>query len=347
MRHFPDAETASFGATEPAPGLASISGPKPGPAPPGMSIAETVPAERRSDRRWLGFAALILIVNAALWGILWNRDWHPKARASEVQAIPASILPWSSILNSNRLTHLITSDSDIVKIQRFTGRRISVSDYANHNYIPAQNTLSPEIKKVFLTATQGDLTPLIDTRIVADVAALAKGSSKRVDVQGARSLQFSDLRSDDNFIFIGSPYSDPWFSVFNDQLDFRILAHNDKDLGPEFIGNVHPRPNEQQIYAPTAKGGATGETYGILALVGNPNQYGQVLLIAGISGEGTQAAGELATDLPSLSAALQKCGIPPGGPPVHFEILLRIKIMAGYPSQFDVAACHILRGPAR
>jgi hypothetical protein len=302
----------------------------------------TIAAIETAASKWriIAFSLAALLVallglNLALWGTVWKKLGPAKAAQN-----PA--LLWSALLSSTRPTHLITSDIDFVKIQRLLGRRISVSDYANRSYIPALNTLSPELKRIYLTTMPGDKAPLLDTRIVAHIAEMAKDSSGRIDVLGARSLQFPDLKSDDNFIFLGSPYSDPWFMVFNDQLDFRIQSHGDKDLGPEFISNVRPGPREQPVYSATAIGGATGETWGILALVENPNEHGQVLLIAGISGEGTQAAGELATDLPSLSAALQKCGIPPSSPLTHFEMLLHIKIMAGYPSQYEVAACHIL-----
>jgi hypothetical protein len=329
-----------------AAGVTGVSGPAA--TEPGASEASTVDAgaSARENRetassRWRIIAIALAVAVAALATLdlsLWDRI----GKSSRAKASNNPTLPWSVLFSSSRPTHVVTSDIDIVKIQRLIGRRISASEYANHKYIPEEDKLSPDLKRVCLGMMQGDKAPLIDTRIVAKVAELAKSGSGRIDVLGARNLQFQDLKSDDNFIFLGSPYSDPWFLVFNDQLDFRIQIDDDKDLGPESIVNVHPRAGEQRVYSASAIGGATGDTWAVMALVGNPNQYGQVLLIAGISGEGTQAAGELVTDLPSFSAALQKCGISPSGPPKHFEMLLHIKIMAGYPSQFDVPACHIL-----
>ena len=62
------------------------------------------------------------------------------------------------------------------------------------------------------------------------------------------------------------------------------------------------------------------------------------------AGEGTEAAGKLATDLPRLYATLQKCGITPSVPIRHFELLMRVNTMAGAPNNSDVVACHILPG---
>src|ERR1035438_7743406 len=170
---------------------------------------------------------------------------------------------------------------------------------------------------------------------------LAQTNSKNIDVRTARSIQITDLKSDNNFIFLGSPRSDPWFSLFSDQLDFRFVF--DKSSGSEFIRNFRPRPNEQPQYVPTAPGWATGDSYSIIALVKNPDQTGQVLLLAGANAEGTEAAGKFLTDLARLSAELLKCGVAPSGPLRHFEMLLHLNTMAGTPNNIDLVACHLLQ----
>ena len=167
-----------------------------------------------------------------------------------------------------------------------------------------------------------------------------RSNSKSIEVRAARSIQLTDLKSDNNFIFLGSPRSDPWFSLFSDQLDFRFEF--DKSSRSEFIRNLHPRPNEQPQYVPTALGWATGDSYSIIALVKNPDQSGQILLLAGANAEGTEAAGKFVTDLPRLSTELRKCGITPSGSPRHFEMLLHLNTMAGTPNNIDMVACHVL-----
>jgi hypothetical protein len=79
-----------------------------------------------------------------------------------------------------------------------------------------------------------------------------------------------------------------------------------------------------------------------MALVRNPDQSGQILLLAGADAEGTEAAGKFATDLPRLSTELRNCGIKPSGPTRHFEFLLHLNTMAGTPNNIDLVACHIL-----
>ena len=294
---------------------------------------------RLATNRWFFFGILILAINLTLWGVFWNRP-------SPVETQRTSPLPWSAFFGSSHAIELITSDPNISDIQGITGSEVSLSDYANHKYIPVPNKLTPEQDYFCRSILRGDNSAGVDTPIVAKVAALAQANSKSVDVRTARSIQITDLKSDNNFIFLGSPRSDPWFSLFSDQLDFRFVF--DKSSGSEFIRNFHPRPNEQPQYVPTAPGWATGDSYAILALVRNPDQSGHVLLLAGANGEGTAAAGKFATDLPRLSTELRKCGIAPSDPIRHFEMLLHLNTMAGTPNNIDLVACHILPdAPAR
>lgn len=307
-------------------------------APP--SSVPLQPVRSRSKLLFLALSVAILVagLGLALFGLMGKHD-------DRVQTAPAAVLPWSAIFSSSHPTHLITSDPDISGVQRLTGGNpISVSDYANHNYIPDDKTIPPQIKAICANLMGGDKAATVDTRIAVNIAGLAQSYSRRIDVQGARQIQFSTLRSDDNFIILGSPWTDPWFSLFNDHLDFRIAF--DKSSRREIIQNVHPAANERALYVPTAEGGHTGESFAVIAFLQNPDQNGQVMLLAGINAEGTQAAGNLITDLPRLTATLNSCGISVSGPLKHFEMLLRVKTMASSPSEFDVISCHTLAGPA-
>ena len=290
---------------------------------------------RRSWRLPLLFGILLVALNLALWAFYWNRPLRTEAPH-------ISTLPWSAIFSSLHSTQLITSDPNMPEIERFTGGQISVSDYANHNYLSGPNKLTPEEELFCRTVLSGNKASSDDTQSIANIAQLAQASSRMVAVHAARQIQLLDLRTDDNFIFLGSPRSNPWTELFSDQLDFRFVF--DKATQSEFIRNVNQRLNEKPAYIPSARGALSGDTYAIIAFVQNPDQYGQVLLLAGATAEGTTAAGKLATDETRLLPVLQKCGIHPSGPVQHFELLLHLNSFAGSPSHIDVEACHILPG---
>src|ERR1700744_2512891 len=286
-------------------------------------------------RRWLVICLILTVVNLAVWGLFWNHFARKSSAA-------ASTLPWSALFNSPHPLQLITSDPDIAEIQGYTGQPISISDYANHNYIPNPEKLTPEVNQICHILLRGNKASLVDTPIAVSIAELAQASSKKVEVHTARSVELSNLQTDDNFVLLGSPRSNPWTAFFSDQLNFHFVY--DKDSGQEIIRNLHPRPHEQAEYVPTALGWATGQSYAIVALVRNPDHNGQMLLLGGANAEGTEAAGRLVTELPRLTAVLKDCGIAPAGPLQHFELLLRLSMMAGSPTNINVEACHILPG---
>jgi hypothetical protein len=310
--------------------------------PPADAVAEPPVAIRRIP--WVVFSILISIT--AIIGIFLTAinvvtgvpvSWR---HSSQKGAGLVSVLPWSAFFSSPNSMQLIMSDPNIVTIQEFTDTQLSLSDYANRSYIPEPNTLTPEANRLSRIILRGDNPAEVDVPIAVNIAQIAQASSKRINVHVARNIQLSDLKTDDNFVFLGSPRSDPWSSLFSDQLDFRFVF--DKDTRQEIIRNVRPRPNEPPSYVPTALGWATGQSFAIIALVRNPDQNGHVLLLAGANGEGTEAAGRLVTDLPRFSSVLEKCGIPPSGPLQEFELLLRLNTMAGSPNNVDVVACHVL-----
>lgn len=300
--------------------------------------AAAVPLTRAGSYRLLLAATLLSIAGVGIWTNLHNAD-------SRAQAAQTAGFPWADLFSPSHSTHLITSDPNIVFVQEITGSVLTVSDYANHKYIPDPGRLKPETLRFCQTILWGDNSAgAVDAPIAASLSALVLPGPKRLDVRPARSIRLSDLKTDDNFILLGSPRSNPWASLFSDQLDFQFTL--DQATHQEIILNRRPRSNEAATYVPTAQGWATGQSYAIIALVQNPDQNGQVMLLAGATGEGTEAAGKLATDLPRFSSVLERCGIPTSGPLRHFEVLLRLNTMAESPSNIDVAGCHILPGIA-
>jgi hypothetical protein len=304
-------------------------------APLNDVVESSRPGFRGRIPRLSFIAALCALTLLASAVFVWNRY-------SVVEVVPRSSLLWSAFFRSPHSTQIITSDPNIAEIDGFTGGQLSVSDYANHNYIPDASKLTPEIASFCRNILRGDKAAAVDMPIAVYIGQMALASSRNVSVHAARSIQIQDLASEDNFVFLGSPRSNPWSALFSDQLDFRFVF--DPKAKTEFIRNERPRPQEASTYVPTAPGWQTGRTFATLALVKIPDHAGQVLLIAGATGEGTAAAGSFITDAPRLNASLKKCGVR-SGEVQHWQLLLQLNAMAGAPSNVDVVACHLLDGP--
>jgi hypothetical protein len=83
--------------------------------------------------------------------------------------------------------------------------------------------------------------------------------------------------------------------------------------------------------------------YAIISLVPNLSGEGFVLIIAGTNMEGTEAAGELVTDLPRLASALRSRGIDPSAKVGQLELLLRLDHMNNQSSRSEIIAHRVTR----
>jgi len=312
---------------------------------PALALPEmpAVSAEGRTREKLTGFwsakrglwalAALNLLVLGAVAGfVLWQRSSSAGFRSK-------SVLPWSAFFRENRRMILVPSDPNIAETEMIEGRQVSISDYSKryyfaHNSVPVdQLPVDEQFEHHYL---RGDKTSAVDLPIAIQIARLAEYNHRDLEVRGPRSLQFSDLKTDDNFIFLGSSQSNPWSAVFADQLDFRFAY--DEQGHAEYIRNVRPRDHEQARYD-----ASTDSSYAILALVQNPDQKGQVLLLGGLTAEATESAGRLAVDMQWLEETFHDCGLRESVTP-HFELLMHLNWVAGYPNHIQVVACHALTG---
>lgn len=300
------------------------------PALTGEDLSPKALVRPRTGRRLVA-AAVALGILVAMAALAFHQ-WRSPTTTVDV-------LPWKAIFRSGHTVQLITSDPSLEHLQELTGSDISVSDYANRRYVPDLQALTPAQQQFYQFYLYADNASVVDTPLAVNIARLAP-SSLPFKVRSARTLRVADMQTSDNLILIGSPRSNPWFNFFENQLDFRFVYG--KDLSQEFVQNVHPLLGEGTTYSPTARGFATGESFAIIALVQNPNQSGQVLLLAGADAEGTEAAGHLVTDLSHLQRAMDFCQIPSDVQLQNFELLVRVSTMAGSPSMVDMVACHRL-----
>jgi hypothetical protein len=300
-------------------------------AEPERLVTEVIqpPRRPRPRIRYMIFAAAALALFLGGW--LWR---------NHNQLSPRNVLPWSDLFRHDRPVQVIFADPDISTIQQLLGYQITLSEYANRQYVRGIESAGPDLQHA-LRSLRGTNVPIVDAGIALNISGLAGASAARLKIHAARTLQLGDIKTDDDFIFLGSPHSNPWTTLFQDQMDFDFVY--DAELRKEVIRNKHPRQGELSVYVPTARGFDTGQAFAVVAFVGNPSQSGHMLVLAGTNAEGTEAAGKLVSNLDLLSRSLRKCGIDPAGPPVRFELLLQVHTMAGSPNTFEVTACHLIQ----
>lgn len=300
--------------------------------PPVCTQAELeVPEPRKSGgSRWWIYLAAGFVLGMLVWG-LGARIYAPKRNPE--------ILPWSALLKKGRRLQIVAADTEISKMQSFGGYNLSLSDYANHVYRPAEISVPADVKGL-LETFRGQSIGATDAAISLAISQRAFAESQQVSILPARSVQLRDFRTDDNFVVLGSPRSNPWVSLFQDRLDFQFVY--DAAKSSEVVRNRKPHKGEMEVYTPSAKGFGTGQAFGLVSFISNPNQSGYTLLLAGSSAEATDAASKFALNPEMAGGVLKVNGISPQGGPVPFQVLLRVNTMAGSANTFDVVAFHCL-----
>jgi hypothetical protein len=334
-------ETTAERHLRPAPPASIIPNPPPATPVPEPEVVRLSNDSSKFDWRYwslplLGGVALVIGLTLALtsWlGVFPHRY--------SVSAAPLHPAPWSSLFDGSRPLQIVASDPNIEEIQRLSQSSVGLSDYANERYLPKDaDRLSPEEIHFIRDILRGNKIAAFDGNIIAGVVSLLSPGQPRPLIRGARDIRIQDIETNDNLIFLGSPRSNPWTSMYDPLLDFRFAL--DEHTQREFVHNVHPLSGEQSEYLPTAGGFDTGVSYAIISLFQNPGHSGRILMIAGTNAEGTDAAGSLITDPTRWDWLLKPCHLSNPHAQLPLQLLLQVGNMAGTAKDVQIVGCHIL-----
>jgi hypothetical protein len=320
------------------PSFLEVAQPKTVDSPP-ISVDPPPTLQSREWRHWL--LPVIGLVTMSVGLVLAIQNW-PRHFASPQKLIGSMVqAPWATLFDASRPVLVVASDPNIEEIQRVAHRSVTLSDYANGDYLPHDIAhLSPFQIGLMKDILRGNKMADFDGGIIVGLQSLLPSGTPRLLVKGARAIRIQDLETDDNLVLLGSPRSNPWTSMYDPLLDFRFTF--DDQTQREFIRNLRPAKGEKSEYIPTAGGYDTGQSFATVSVLKNPDHAGRVLIIAGANGEGTQAAGDLVTNPLRWEEILRPCHLSGSVPKQSLEILLQLGTMAGSANDVKVVACHLL-----
>jgi hypothetical protein len=305
---------------------------EPIPMPLPTALAPSVrPPETATPRRraWVLVQPVLIILLALTSFWLWNRG-RPVPAARDVL--------WSTLFNDQHQTTIVCADSTLVLLQEFLRRPISLEDYLN----PAYPSLLSSLKASDGSAIQlknKQYTSIADVRLVAKITQMNQSFWSRTSVRSARTMQLPDFKSG-NFVLLGSKRAIPWVELFESQLNF--LFEYDQTRRVPVIRNRSPRAGERAEYI-NGRVGEPGDAFSFVAFVPNVTYTGYVLIVAGSSMEGTEAAGEYIINPTFSSNLLKMIGFQSKSRPRSFEVLLRSSTMAGSWKDSEIVAYRIGR----
>jgi hypothetical protein len=305
------------------------------------AAAEPTPAPARLPlgywRRLLPWAltALFLLTTVAAW------FRHPG-----VASPPPPPWPLTALFNpSNQSVQVVVADINYGMLRLVDEQPVTLEQYLSPAYrsgVEFSNGHPTGRETRMMKYLSGSLLTSYADLVVVDTFMRLSGSSRDwLVIRSARELRPRDLEAG-NFVFVGSPSSNPWVAYFQDKLNFQeregVVGESLK-----FFQNLHPKAGEQETYNGLTFTGSSGEDYATISLLPLANGRGSVLILQGLQQEGTEAAGLFLADAGNrqkLQEALGTSGAP--NQPVYFEALIRTQAVAGAPNATSIIATRVI-----
>lgn len=189
-------------------------------------------------------------------------------------------------------------------------------------------------------------TPVIDTYTtmgevmgVYEISRVMEAFHQSIRPKRGALLTWDDAQ-DGNLIFVGGPLA--WTPLRETPIfhDFEFRNWMDGIPGPSgAIVNLRPGPGEDPIYyGPTAR--PYQFDYALIALRPSINPAHRMLVLAGVTEFGTEAASEFVTHEGYLNDLITKLHVQRGAPIPPFEALIRATITGGVPTQMQLVLVH-------
>jgi len=167
---------------------------------------------------------------------------------------------------------------------------------------------------------------------------------QQIRVKRGSLFSLDDAKNDD-LIFIGSPSENlTLLELPNTQeFTFKQITSGPRTGTMEII-NFHPESGEPKEFLPSPPDETLTEDYSIIALKRGLNPAHSVLILAGATTIGTQAAVEYVCQQNSLEELLLRLSVSNSGELKPFEAVIRVKVAKGVPVASELVA--LRKGPA-
>lgn len=305
------------------------------PAEPAPMTAPVAPGLLPRLLPWT-LAALFLAAAAAAWFL------RPASAATSPPPWPLAAL----FTPSNRPVQVVVADVNYGMTRIIDQQPVTLEQYLSPTYRSgddfAKAHLSEREARAMKYLSGALLTSYADLVVVSTLLRVSGTARDSLAICSARELRPRDLENG-NFVFVGSPSSNPWVSYFQNRLNFQERDGGVVGESPKYFENLHPKPGEQAKYQGLTFTGSSGEDYATISLLPLPSGRGTVLILQGLQQEGTEAAGLFLAD-PENRKKLQKAvGITSTtAEPVYFEALIRNQAVAGAPSATSIIATRVI-----
>lgn len=272
------------------------------------------------------FVNILLVIGLLGWvvsGWMFVQDRDKSPEMIGMNHVNDAFLKF--LARSKGSSSIVVPDTSEMMIRMITGSEIDPDDYGRHDYPEKQIALvqDPEARRILSQISLRRNTSINEANMAFEFADALREAGSSSTIRYARDLHVSNFNTG-NTILIGSYQSDPWVSLFTNQMNFRLVQRSGTDIS--YFENVHPLPGEQARYEFDSKDKAEREDYGHIALFPSPSGGGFVLLLDGNDMESAEGAANFLLHgqlTPQINALLARKDL------TYFEIFLHGRHLVG------------------
>jgi hypothetical protein len=293
-------------------------------APPSEKGWEGAAPRRHTYRNWIiatvSLAVLLAASSAVILSLVSNRNSAQAGISHEFEAPPAAFrVFWNGFVSGQEEPWVIFSNA------KFVGR--------------------PEVGLRYYDAGKDKNSPIFDNYTgVGEVLAVHEldhlfGTLHR-QIRVKRGSLFSlDDAKNNNLIFVGSPLENLTLLEIpgTQEFVFHRVAAGPRKGDPEIV-NVHPQPGEPKNFLGTLGSESLTEDYAVIGLLRGLDPGQAVLILAGNTTMGTQAAVEYVCHKNSVEELLLRLSVSQTGQLKPFEAVIRVKVTRGVPVSTELIA---------
>lgn len=175
-------------------------------------------------------------------------------------------------------------------------------------------------------------------------------AGRPVRVKRSLLLTWDDLKTG-NIVFLGSPAENYLLRDLPQKQDFLFQVMKDENQQTVFgIVNTNPTANEQRVYVAKQEGPSRSqisEDYALISLLKGLESDRRLLILAGITTFGTQAAAEYVTKPEYVEEIISRMNTSGNAKapslPSFYQILIKVKVNGGVPVQLSYVTHHVLQ----
>ncbi len=310
--------------------------------PPTQLATPEIAAPAPAIKAWQGRALLPWAI-CGLLAILCVVLAYRATPSKTVVLAGSSSLSWpfSQIFDPRHQTIIVVADSNYGMSRILASQTGSLDQYLRRDFqhTAAAGKTAPGDSRLSEYISNSTLTSFADVADVVSLYKMAGPLQSQVSVRYPRDLMMRDL-DHNNYIFIGSPASNPWVALLQDKLNF---TESESVVGKsvKVFANRHPLPGEQAQYQGLRWTGTMGEDYATISLLPNATHDGSVLALQGLQQEGTEAAGRFLADEENRRQLMNALGVSASDGSsrnIWFEALIRSRTVSGAPNSTTLVA---------